>query len=79
MIGHICPEAYVGGPLAIVEDGDIIKIDIPNRSLNIDLTNEEIESRIKNWKPVERDVKSKTLLKYKALVSSAAEGAILKF
>ena len=78
-IGHVSPEAYVGGPLAIVQNGDIIKIDIPNKTLNIDLSEEEIERRFENWKPYERNIKSKTLLKYRALVTSAAKGAVLKF
>jgi len=78
-IGHVCPEAYAGGPIAIVQDGDMIKIDIPNRSIDVDLSDEEIQDRLKNWKRHERDIKSKTLLKYRALVSSALEGAVLKF
>jgi len=78
-IGHVCPEAYAGGPIAIVQEGDIIKIDIPNRSVNVDLSDEEIQDRFNYWKRHERDIKSTTLLKYRALVSSALEGAILKF
>ena len=78
-IGHISPEAYVGGPIAIVQDGDIIKIDIPNRKLDVNLEDEEIRERLKKWKPYERDIKSKTLLKYRKLVSSASKGAILEF
>ena len=78
-IGHVCPEAYVGGPIAIVQDGDVIKIDVPNRTVNLALSDEEIQNRLNEWKPHERDIKSRTLLKYRALVSSAAEGAILKF
>ncbi len=78
-IGHVCPEAYVGGPIAVVKDGDIIKIDIKKKTLNFDVSEEEIQNRFKNWKPHERDIKSKTLLKYRALVTSAAKGAILKF
>lgn len=78
-IGHVSPEAYVGGPIAIIENGDIIQIDILNRKLMVDLTDEEIHSRLKNWKPIEKIIKSKALLKYKALVSSASKGAILQF
>lgn len=78
-IGHVSPEAYVGGPLAIIEDGDIIKINIPNRSLNVDLTDEEIKKRLEDWEPYERKIESKALLKYRALVTSAAKGAIFKF
>lgn len=50
-IGHIEPEAAKGGPIALVKNGDIISIDIPKRSLNVELTKEEIEQRLKNWKP----------------------------
>ncbi|KKN22549.1 hypothetical protein LCGC14_0913890 [marine sediment metagenome] len=78
-IGHVSPEAYVGGPIAIIEDDDIINIDVPSRKLEIELSNEIIQERFKKWKPFERKIKSKALLKYKALVTSAAKGAILKF
>ncbi len=78
-IGHVSPEAYVGGPLAIIENEDLIKIDIPNRKLIVDLTEEEIQTRLKNWKPIEKTIKSKALLKYRKLVTSAAKGAILEF
>ena len=78
-IGHVSPEAYVGGPIAIIENGDLIQIDIPNRTLNVNLSNEEIQERLKKWKPLEKEITNKALLKYKALVSSAAKGAILKF
>ena len=76
-IGHVSPEAYVGGPLAILQDGDIIQIDIPNRRLNVKLTDDQIQKRLKQWKPFEKPISSKALLKYKKLVSSAAKGAIL--
>ena len=78
-IGHVSPEAYVGGPIAVLEDGDVINIDIPNRKLVVELSDEEIQERLKRWKPVEREITSKALLKYKNLVRSAAKGAILKF
>ena len=78
-IGHVSPEAYVGGPIALVKDGDIIKIDIPNRTLDVNITKDEIQERLEKWKPFEKDIKNKALLKYRSLVSSAAEGAILKF
>ncbi|NVM53438.1 MAG: dihydroxy-acid dehydratase [Candidatus Helarchaeota archaeon] len=78
-IGHVCPEAYVGGPIAVVSDGDLIKIDIPNRKLEIALSDNEIQTRLQNWTPIDKGITSKTLLKYRALVTSAAKGAILKF
>jgi len=75
-IGHISPEAYAGGPIAILENDDIIEIDIPARSINVNLSEDQIKSRLRNWKPLEKDIQSKVLLKYKKLVSSAAKGAI---
>jgi dihydroxy-acid dehydratase len=69
----------MGGPLAVVEDGDLIKIDIPNRSLNVDLSDEVIQERLDKWEPPEIKVTSKTLLKYRELVTSASKGAVLKF
>jgi len=78
-IGHVCPEAYVGGPIAILQDGDLIKIDIPNRKLNVDLSKDEIQTRLQKWKPIDKGITSKTLLKYRALVTSAAKGAILQY
>ncbi|MFX1406614.1 MAG: dihydroxy-acid dehydratase [Promethearchaeota archaeon] len=78
-IGHVSPEAYVGGPIAIVQNGDPISIDIPNKKINVNITNDEIKERLSHWHPVEKPVKSKALLKYRSLVSSAAKGAILEF
>jgi dihydroxy-acid dehydratase len=78
-IGHVCPEAYVGGPIAVIENGDIIHIDIPSRKVNIKLDDDTIRKRLKKWKPLEKDIKSRTLLKFRALVSDAMKGAVLKF
>ena len=70
------PEAYAGGPIAAVRDGDIIDIDIPARSLNVRLSDEEIAARLKDFKPVERPVVG-VQKKYRKLVSSGATGAYL--
>ncbi len=78
-IGHVCPEAYVGGPLAIIQDEDMIQIDIPMRRLDVALSNDEIQKRLQKWKPIDKSITSKTLLKYRALVTSAVKGAVLKF
>ncbi len=75
-IGHISPEAAAGGPIAFVEDGDIIEIDIRNRSLKIEITKEELERRKENWQPIEK-MKKPALTKYAYLVSSADTGAII--
>jgi len=76
-IGHVSPEAAVGGPIALVEEGDIIKIDIPNNSLNVDISDEEMEARRAKWQPREPRVKEGYLLRYAALVTSGNRGAVL--
>jgi len=77
-IGHVSPEAAVGGPIALVEEGDIIKIDIPNNSINMDVSDEVLAERKKNW--VEREPKVLTgyLARYRKLVTSGNRGAILE-
>ena len=74
-IGHISPEAASGGTIGIIQDGDIIEIDIPNRKLNVKLSDEEIEKRKSEKEPYKIEVKG-YLKKYALHVSSAAEGAI---
>jgi dihydroxy-acid dehydratase len=76
-IGHISPEASAGGPIAILKDGDIITIDIPNRKLEVSLSNFEIEKRFASWKPIAPKIKTGYLTRYSKLVSSADKGAIL--
>lgn len=78
-IGHISPEAREGGTIALIEEGDIIEIDIPNRKLNVKLTEEELATRRQAWKCPAPKVKSGYLARYAELVSSAAQGAVLKF
>ncbi len=78
-IGHISPEAREGGNIALIKDGDIIEIDIPNRTLNVKLSEEELAERRKNWVCPEPKVKRGYLARYASLVSSAAQGAVLKF
>ena len=75
-IGHIAPEAAMGGPIAIVEEGDIIEIDIPEKKLNIKLEEEEIKERLKKLKFPESKVKSGYLKYYTDLVGSADKGAV---
>ncbi len=77
-IGHISPEAREGGNIALIENGDIIEIDIPNRQLNVKLSEEELAERRANWVCPEPKVKSGYLARYAALVTSAATGAVLK-
>jgi len=77
-IGHISPEAMEGGPLCIVRDGDEILIDIPNRKLDLLISEDKIKSRMNSWKPPEAKVKEGYLARYAKLVTSAATGAVFK-
>jgi len=77
-IGHISPEAADGGPIALVEEGDLINIDIPNAKLELLVSDEELNERRNRWRPKLTEVKSKWLKRYRKLVSSASEGAVLK-
>ncbi|WP_243298109.1 dihydroxy-acid dehydratase [Bacillus litorisediminis] len=77
-IGHISPEAAEGGPIALLENGDPILIDLTNRRINVLLTEEELENRKKNWVPPEPKIKRGYLARYSKLVTSASTGGILK-
>ena len=76
-IGHVSPEAAVGGPIALIEEGDIIKIDIPNNSLNFDVSDEELAKRKEKWQPREPKITDGYLRRYAALVTSGNRGAVL--
>ncbi|WNF35962.1 dihydroxy-acid dehydratase [Bacillaceae bacterium IKA-2] len=77
-IGHISPEAAEGGPIAFVENGDRIIIDLPNRSINLDISEEELTNRKKAWIAPELKVKKGYLARYSKLVTSANTGAVMK-
>ena len=77
-IGHVSPEAAVGGPIALVQEGDIIKINIPEFSIELDVSDEELAERRKNWKPKEPSVKTGYLARYAAMVTSGNRGAVLE-
>ena len=77
-IGHISPEAAVGGPIALLKDGDIISIDIPNHSINVKLSDEELAARKAAWKPREPKINTGYLARYAALVTSGNRGAVLE-
>ena len=77
-IGHVSPEAAVGGPIALVEEGDIISIDIPKLSLNLKVSDEELEKRKKAWTPREPKVTTGYLKRYASMVTSGNRGAILE-
>jgi dihydroxy-acid dehydratase len=74
-IGHVCPEAQVGGPLALVRDGDRIRVDIPNRRLDIELSEEELAVRKARWKPPTRGNATGVLVVYEKLALQADKGA----
>ncbi|MFW9866543.1 MAG: dihydroxy-acid dehydratase [Candidatus Thorarchaeota archaeon] len=76
-IGHVCPEAYEGGPIAIVQNGDIIEIDVENRKLNLLLDENKIKERLEQWERPDPKIISGYLNRYKNLVSSAKYGAFL--
>ena len=77
-IGHVCPEAAVGGPIALVEEGDIIEIDINANKLSMKVSEEELNERRAKWQPKEPKVKTGYLARYAAMVSSASRGAVLE-
>jgi dihydroxy-acid dehydratase len=77
-IGHVSPEAACGGPIAVIRDGDIIKIDIPARKLDVDLKPEEIKRRLADWKPLSKQIPPGYMKRYVKTVGSAAQGAVLK-
>lgn len=77
-IGHACPEAAVGGPIALVEEGDIISIDIDNHRLDVKVSEEEMASRKEKWKPRKPEVTTGYLARYAAMAAPASRGAILE-
>jgi dihydroxy-acid dehydratase len=78
-IGHISPEAAVGGPIGLLQNGDIIEIDIPNNRIDVKLTKKELAQRKKTWKPPEPRIKTGCLAKYAAMATSADTGGVLRW
>jgi len=76
-VGHISPEAMEGGPIAVVQDGDFIEIDIKSRKLNLEVSQDEIERRFRTWKALEPKVKKGYLSRYSHIASSASAGAVM--
>ena len=76
-IGHVSPEAAVGGPIALIEEGDIIKINIPANTIDVDVSDEELAARKAKWQPREPKVTKGYLARYAKMVTSADKGAIL--
>ena len=77
-IGHVSPEAAVGGPIALIEEGDIISIDIPANTINVKVSDEELASRKTKWQPREPKVTKGYLARYAKMVTSADKGAVLE-
>jgi len=78
-IGHVSPEAAVGGPIGLLKNGDVIEIDIPNNTINARLSDAEWAKRKKAWKAPEPRIKEGYLAKYAAMATSADTGAVLKW
>ena len=77
-IGHISPEAMAGGPIALIEDGDVISIDIPSRKLELKVSDEELAKRKAEWKQPEPKIKTGYLARYAKLTTSASTGAVVE-
>jgi dihydroxy-acid dehydratase len=77
-IGHISPEAMQKGPIAIVQDGDLISIDIPAKKLTLKVSDQEIEERLSKWSPPQPKITHGYMARYARMVSSASEGAVVK-
>ena len=76
MVGHVAPESFVGGPIAVLEDGDVVTVDIPNRELSVDLADEELSERLDGWEQPEPAYAGGVLRKYGDAFDSAANGAV---
>jgi dihydroxy-acid dehydratase len=76
IVGHICPEAAVGGPIGVVQDGDMITISAETNELSMNVSDAEIEKRLKDWVPSRKSVTRGVLAKYAHLVSDASHGAV---
>ena len=77
-IGHISPEGMQKGPIAVIQEGDLISVDIPNKKLTLNLTDKEIEERFSRWTPPQPKIKKGYMARYARMVSSASEGAVIK-
>jgi dihydroxy-acid dehydratase len=78
MAGHVSPEAALGGPIAAVRDGDMIRFDVNQRLLEVEISDEVIRKRMKEWKAPQPRYKTGVFAKYAALVSTASQGAVTR-
>ncbi|MBN1552886.1 dihydroxy-acid dehydratase [bacterium] len=77
-IGHVSPEAAAGGPIGLLKNGDVIRIDIPNRKIEVELSEDELKRREAQWKPITPKIKTGWMERYAAMVTSANTGAVLR-
>ncbi|MEM4264293.1 MAG: dihydroxy-acid dehydratase, partial [Thermoplasmata archaeon] len=77
-VGHVAPEAYVGGPIGIVKNGDVVVIDVPKRLIRLDLPDKELKARLKTFKPLKKPAKG-ILKRYRETAKSASEGAGISY
>lgn len=77
VIGYVSPEAAEGGPIAVIQDGDVITIDLNNRILDINISAEELKKRLENFSPEIKEISSPMLKRYSSIVNSAAQGATI--
>jgi len=77
-VGHVSPEAAEGGPIGLVEEGDVIFLDLENGVLELKVSEEELARRLAAFKPLKKPVNGSWLKRYRALVTNAAHGAVLK-
>jgi dihydroxy-acid dehydratase len=78
MVGHVAPEAARGGPIASLEDGDTVVVDVERRELRVELSGDEIAARLRHWTPPASGCREGVFAKYAALVGSASEGAVTR-
>jgi dihydroxy-acid dehydratase len=76
-VGHVCPEASDGGPIALIEDGDVVEIDIPNRTLTLHVDEGTLARRKAAWRPYEHEVPHGFMRRYRRHVRPACDGAVL--
>jgi dihydroxy-acid dehydratase len=78
MVGHVAPEAFRGGPIAALQTGDAVTIDVESRRIDMDVSDDEIAARLRDWSPPPPRYAAGVLAKYASLVSSASEGAVTR-
>jgi dihydroxy-acid dehydratase len=78
MVGHVAPEAYRGGPIAALRDGDVVVVDAEAQELRVELSEDELAARMRDWRAPEPRYRTGVLAKYASLVSSASEGAVTR-